>query len=70
MFEQIYISPMVTAISVAGALSSGGQAGCNADFLSRFLISHHDFSTGRYEGWIEKKTPLHERTGIIIYDYF
>ena len=50
---------------MAGVLSSGGQAGCNADFLSRFL-SHHDFSTNRHEGWlggwIEKKTPLHERT--------
>ena len=43
MLEQIYISPMVTAISVAGVLSSGGQAGCNADFP----LSHHDFSTGR-----------------------
>ena len=52
---------MVTAISEVGVLSSGGQAGCNANFLSRFL-SHHDFNTGRHEGWIEKKTPLHERT--------
>ena len=35
-FEQIYISPMVTVISVASVQSSRGQAGCNADFLSRF----------------------------------
>ena len=34
--REVNISLMVTAISVAGVLSSGRQAGCNANFLSRF----------------------------------
>ena len=41
---------MVMAILVAGVLSSGGQARCNANFFS-----HAFKSTGRHEGWIEKK---------------
>ena len=35
-YKEVPPPPGVTAISVAGVLSSEGQAGCNAYFLSRF----------------------------------
>ena len=57
---------IATAISVAGILSRGGQAGCNAD--SVMLLSHYDLNTGRQETWIENRHLY--TNALIIYDYF
>ena len=54
---------MATAVSVAGILLSGGQTGCNADFLSRFSVTITLILADR------KKRQLYTNA-LIIYDYF